>query len=710
VAFSIDGQVAYRARVNLDAMTRASDAVLEQIRPDGTPAILTDGKVTTFDAAVAERLPSQDVLLASAFSAQNKAGNFIGLKPRERKDLFSELLGLQHYETLSATARQAATLVEGARGRLQAMRTVMARDLGDDVVAALERDATTLAAAGETAQRMKRALRAQLDALEARLAAVQEAVATYTAAAQQADLLRAAIATRRSERCQLNLQHAAADTMLTDELRRIGTTRDADLADIAKRIAGNSQVLRQADDIRAAVAALAALDHELAGCRAQYALASVAETEAARAWMTAKHTVEAIGAVETELARVRSDAGLLTTVPCGGAGAYAACRFLTNAREAAAQIPELEQRVGAKPRAEAARAEYQRAYQDQAASVKEITNTIAALDRQRAAHQPLARYAEPLAAAEARLAELTDKRRRVEHDADQREREAQQRHDVRVQELTAQAAALDERIRQLHGELLTAQQTIVATEHGHAEALSLQTELADARAAWDDVVASLAHVEAGLQQLQRRRDELATKRAQLAALDAKLAPLETEVLDWQVLAQACGRTGLPVLEIDAAGPTISAYTNELLTACYGSRFTVELVTQQAKTDGKGMREEFALNVWDNERGGEVREVSDLSGGEQVVVAEALMNAIGVYVNTRSTQPIKTAWRDETTGALDPDNAVRYVEMLRKLQALGQIHHVFFVTHNAECAALADAQIQVAEGRALIVLPPFEAAA
>jgi exonuclease SbcC len=121
-----------------------------------------------------------------------------------------------------------------------------------------------------------------------------------------------------------------------------------------------------------------------------------------------------------------------------------------------------------------------------------------------------------------------------------------------------------------------------------------------------------------------------------------------------------------------------------------------------------MKDDFSIRVLDNQRGGESRDIADLSGGEQVIVAEALSNAICIYVNTRSAMPVRTCWRDETTGALDPENAARYLAMLRKVQVLGGFHHIVFISHNADAAAQADAQIQVHDGTATIVCPPYAA--
>jgi DNA repair exonuclease SbcCD ATPase subunit len=200
------------------------------------------------------------------------------------------------------------------------------------------------------------------------------------------------------------------------------------------------------------------------------------------------------------------------------------------------------------------------------------------------------------------------------------------------------------------------------------------------------------------------------KRTRLVDVRRRLAIVHAELVEWRDLKKALDKGGLPDLEIDAAGPTITATTNALLTSCYSTRFTVELVTQVEKADKSGMRDEFTVKVMDNEAGGDWRDIAQLSGGEKTVVQEALMCAIALYVNERAPMPIRTLWRDETGAALDPQNAIAYVHMLRKVLELGNFHHVFFISHNAAAAALADTQIQVGGGTATIVSPPFMEAA
>jgi exonuclease SbcC len=381
-----------------------------------------------------------------------------------------------------------------------------------------------------------------------------------------------------------------------------------------------------------------------------------------------------------------------------------------NAKEAEARIAALEQAL--QPKADLADqiAALTRTVDQTAAAIAERQHQITTLDADVSKLEKLARYHAPLEASTARIAELTAVRAQVARDAATATGDAQRRHDDRVAEIDTQTWMVSETLRQCEGDLEVAQAALTDTAAANSQAAVLQRDLAQCRTDWDAVTTTLAVVASGRQELERRRQEIAAKQTRLTDLRGRLARIEQELLEWRDLAKALGKGGLPDLEIDAAGPTISALTNELLLACFGARFSLELVTQVAKADGGGMKDLFTVAVTDNEAGGQVRDIGMLSGGEKVVVQEALMCAIAVFVNQRSPLPIRTLWRDETGAALDHENAVRYVAMLRKVRALGGFHHVFFISHNPAAAALADVQIHVGGGTARIVHPPFSEAA
>jgi exonuclease SbcC len=704
--FSLYGRGEFRARVNLDGPKRVSDAVLEQVLPDGRNVPLTNGLVTSYDAYIAEHFPPKDLVLASAFAAQNRSGSFVTLDRKGRKTLFAQLLGLEHYETMSSTARQAAALIDRARGRLLATRDVLARDCSDTLVADLDRLAQELQARGGNAEVRRHELKGSIADHEARLAIMQDVVAAFAAATQRLGTLQRELTFRRQERQAVDEAITTAGATLAQELQRLATKRDADLADLTNRIAGNQKILESADAIRAAVASVADLDRQIAANLADRETQQQAETSARADLRSLEQQIAALKGPETELTRAQTDARLLASVPCAGVGIYAACQLLTTAQAAKARILELEARVAGKPALADAVVRTTQALETITRALVGLKGHLQHLELQKADHQKTAQYAEPLAAAEARIRELEDRRQQLERDATAALSEAQARHDHQVEDLRTRAAGLETIIARLVGETETAEADLSTTAASHEQAGALQAALQEARREWDQTTATLASVEAGRQDLDRRRAALADKRRQLADVTSELARLDLDLMEWQLLAKAFGREGLPVLEIDAAGPTVSSFCNDLLTAAFGPRFTVELVTQEAKAGGKGLREAFELKVLDNLRGGDARDITDLSGGEQVIVDEALKNALAIYANQRQETPMLTLFRDETTGALDEENGPRYVDMLRRVRELGGFHHAIFVSHNPDCAAMADAQIRVHDGHPRTVLPPF----
>ncbi len=197
----------------------------------------------------------------------------------------------------------------------------------------------------------------------------------------------------------------------------------------------------------------------------------------------------------------------------------------------------------------------------------------------------------------------------------------------------------------------------------------------------------------------RAEEGLRTARAAKAkadALAAQLAPMEKDLADWRWLARGLGREGVQALELDAAGPRVSGLANELLAGAYGPRFQVRLETQAAKADGKGVRETFDIIVVDTERGREGNG-EDLSGGEKVIVGEALGLAVGLFHAQAAGVSLGTVIRDETVGALDPENGERYLAMLRAFLRVGHVHQLLYVAHNPALVEMADAVVRVDDG-------------
>ncbi len=780
VGVTFDQAGSFRARLNLDGVKAASDAVLERV-VDGLSTRLNDGKVTTFDRAVAEIFPPFDALLASAFAAQNRAGSFATRNKTERKDLFYNLLGLHQLDGFATTARASVAVLEKRLAELRGRRDALAPNASDDVQTQLQQQVASFESDLAEAQQVVRDLNDQFVGLDRDVDARRAAVARLASLITDRARLEAAQSEQYRQRT-----HAAGDltSVDVDEARESGTAsarvqstirqhegfianlvgdeeiRDDERRDVLRvsrafdilkaekqeRIDKNRGLKDRAAVIRNAVAIVQAA--RAAAGRLQEQLDATiqrhGEDDIPTHIAAAEQTIRDTRAGLLERERVRRSSGLLSTVPCGGIGPYAACQFLHDAAAARARLAELEAQdldaalVAADQRLTALRTTEASQRQVEAT----LRTGITAETRSAEAHQEDAELLPYLEAAEQRITELeaaiTLAEANVAKEKDTARDLAQSRiasrdaertrlndaiavartdGDAELEAIGQRSAALrrqrSQRLADLDASLADLKTQLAATagtadEHVQAElALTeamrlrsnnqLQTSGADV---------SQARLEEQVTIVRRRLEECQQRRAELDRATGLVTALESDLIEWQALAQVMGRDGLPVLEIDAAGPGVSAEANDLLQASFGGRFVVELVTQEAKTDGKGMKEVFELKVYDHERGGEERDLSDLSGGEQVVVDEALKSAIALFVNRRNDRPIRTVWRDETTGALDPENAQRYVAMLRRLHERAGLHHLFFVSHNPDVSAQADAQLQVADGKVTVAYPPF----
>jgi DNA repair protein SbcC/Rad50 len=169
--------------------------------------------------------------------------------------------------------------------------------------------------------------------------------------------------------------------------------------------------------------------------------------------------------------------------------------------------------------------------------------------------------------------------------------------------------------------------------------------------------------------------------------DGRAAMIEGELSNWSLLAKCLSNDGVIALDIDDAGPTFSAVANDLLLACYGQRFTLEVVTQSATAKGE-MREDFDIIVHDGLRG-ESKSLKLVSGGERVWINECLIRAIALYLVSNTGRRFGTLFSDEADGPLDPDHKRMFMDMKREVLRLGQYAREFYVSQTPELTAMAD---------------------
>jgi exonuclease SbcC len=198
-------------------------------------------------------------------------------------------------------------------------------------------------------------------------------------------------------------------------------------------------------------------------------------------------------------------------------------------------------------------------------------------------------------------------------------------------------------------------------------------------------------------QIKQHREQLEAARTRLAQVEAELGAARTEQEDYTYLAGVFGPDEIQLCEIQAAGPQVSILVNALLEGCFDNKFEIRFRTQRPKADGRGMVDDFDVEVRNKNLDRNCL-VDELSGGQFVLVNEAVNLGIAIY-NMRQGEGIRyeTLFRDETVGALDAVNGKEYVRMLRRAMDLGGFHQVIFICHTPLVWELADDIISVGGG-------------
>lgn len=720
-------------RLNVDAVKKTTEGY---VIVNGEPT--TDGKAASFAAAVAERFGSFDLFLASVFACQSKRGSFLGLAKGARKDRFVELLGLGVLQALSEAARlragQSGAELTAARSSLATIATQVERFA--DARANLDEKAAATRAVAEQLEAARTAEAAALGSLEdskARCSRMDELVARERAARAtrvNADKATAAAAARiegagrnKAERIRLVEQRHA------DELETAANLRyESGSGRIAGQRARLTETLLGLPDGPAAEARRVALVQQRDEARAEaerVAAVHRAHTAADTAMRSERRLLDGREAARAQrVAQLEQQGRRLGEVPCtasetwtgdalpanliSGASVRLAgmCPLLADARgarEELAKLPpvdrtEYETAVRVHEAAKAAAellppavldpASYDREIEAAAADVAKAAGAGALqeqLDALGGEAEILARELDAeVTAARAAVAAAARELVGIEAEYETESAEAAQALEA------AQAAA----------ETAVAQHDEAAAELDAAEGVDLEHargQLEQSKRIRETLEFQQREADKALAAAQAAADRLAELEAQHAPVAAAVAKAETEVGDWGLLERSLGRDGVQALEIDAAGPEVATITNELLASCYGARFSLTLETLAEKRDG-GTREVFDVRVYD---GGAERSVEAYSGGEKVVIGEALGLALAIVNARKSGVRWETFFRDETAGALDPDNAVAYVRMMRRARELAGAHQIVFVAHQPEVWEAADAVVMIADGKAVV---------
>lgn len=680
--------------------------------PDGT---VSDGKAGSYVRCVEHLLGSAETFFTAAFAAQGKR-QLSAYQAGEIKTLLADLLG---QEDIRNEGRKAGLVVDLLKAGLAAVRQERAGL--NDLLQRLDAERQRLA---DAPARIKSLARTQceggqvLDTARNRLAQLQ---ATFDQS-RGTETRRAQLNTERTELIQAGRQaieaikaQESSQRQRLEQLDRRIATRKAQAAAQRQGLARQRQqcegILQAEATVRRAVRR-APLADILLSARSLRVQATRERLLSLRQYATQRDAArQRVQAIEREAgqAALRSEDlerrfGLTREVPCAGSDLQGQCKLLGDAREAQTLMPSAQgtiRRLAAEKGAaqreldrlnaqwqclkdapqKLARAEAleirtrERAFRytrlsARGGEIDQARARLADIDRELGAMAPVAGQTET------DTPEEQDERRQInialQALASQHEQQAKH-YRLMLDRLDASLAALPPAF---DGRLLTeAQNAVVVAQQSAAQADR------DHLQAVRDAEACAA--------LDRQARELKDRQQAVAA---RIANVETHLGNWNLLAKCLSNDGLIALAIDDAGPTLAGLANDLLLACYGSRFTVSLLTQVETKKGE-QREGFVIEVHDGESG-QSKRVEQMSGGERVWINECLVRAVALYLAQHSGRCYGTLFSDEADGALDPARKRMFLAMKREVLRLGGYAREIFISQTPELTAMADAVIDL----------------
>jgi exonuclease SbcC len=659
----------YRALMEIDGANSSGSVKYHLFRGEpgkyadtGSWEPMTDGRKESYTEAIEGMIGTLPLFLRSAFVSQRPTKSNPDLSDAtkgEKKAIFRELAGLDYIQAYSESAKARAAQIEGQSATGSAQAEILERIVAEEPEI---RHAGAVAAANQAAADGK------IELLTEHGKELRENVETLAKAVVEQE--------------QIERDAKTADAAESEKYQTVGKAR-ADIEHYQKAFDQREPAqkdIAKHENLKAEEAAenerLAGINKQRAGISALYADALKAHRDHAAQLQSAKAqlaTAQAARAGELKVLQTKIEhanaelaGGLTDTCPTCG-------QMLPEAKrtELLSQRAQKEERLtGWQHEAE----DLARELQDLARQLKEAqANIIALLEPEK----PVMPEADEVALTRIRAAlsgiDLAAARSTLETAG--KAEQAIATLTAQIDTLEADAAELAETAEQLRGKL----DPSVRSDHALAV-----TAYEAARVAYTTAKEERATAAARLEAAQAQLAAIAKQKSELDELKTSLAGMEAEAAEWRYLEQACGADGIQALELDAMGPGISEVANRLLSAAYGSRFSIELRT--TRIAGKGSKtkqvEDFSIIVIDNELISE-QPIETLSGGEAVWIKRALYDSFALIRDRTTGIRFLTVFADEADGALDPESRQHYFAMLEAAHQESGRRHTIVITHSPE---------------------------
>lgn len=677
-----------------------------------TDHTVSDGKAKTYDRCLESILGDKDIYYLSAFRAQ---GAKRLAEYKDAKALMRGLLGLDELERKRLKTREVIKLITRDRAALRIEYTQAQADVEQ---IGRERDCLT-----ELQRQMPR-LREELSTATEDLAiATGELTAAMTEHLDTQKIVEARKAikasiteeTTRHARVTREIQTdiTAADHAWDTQLG-VYTRRESaawsDIANAKRRLEAAEELLGQRDEINVAVQVVDSLTAELA--RNEQTNEEVQQKKEKLDALTreigilqvrVEQAIADIKQMDERCHELEKRAGFVDEVPCEGKGKYAACPALQEALRAGDDLSACTGAIAIRQN-------------DHDALVLQID----ALKSDKAVFGDVETELQALKVNAATIRTRLEKMRKTAEKASGLAQAANVEDDVR-QTIAARENAIEE---------LNAEQAAAKEQHETKRAL-LRTRLAEVEDQHKEQTTDLAQKLAGLPEpeseailehaktrvrtaeeskhktataVEKTTAEIATREATIAAgaeQEKKVHALAEQgrrlndcIADLEYVVK--GLKGIVDLSVEAAGPAIADYANQLLRDAGLHRFTVKIITQRTLANGT-LAECFEISVIDSETDIE-SSVLHKSGGENVWLDKALTDAVGLYHQEAAGIQYETLFSDESDGALSAEKKTQYFRLDAKLLEIGGFRRKFAVSHSADAFVNADHVIEMADLR------------
>lgn len=653
--FDWHGKV-FESVINIDATYEKMEAFLYDDHQEPVKGIT--GKTRDFDTLVEKSFGSPGLILASSFAAQTKRGSFISLPKSDRKILFISMLDLGILQDIS---RESSKELSECDDKLSTLREqYQSRE-----------------------EKWQKTVLFNVDELKSKLQAVEKQIEISGQHAKQ-------LLQKSTELATVISGYDSIFSRVTEEKRRIidfknkkkSLTDRLDQAlsfissapDIDKAVSSLELVRSQEHQLRTEISKLHALRRDLAQQKSSY--------DEQTAKYRQEYLIEqaALKMAKSKKEDAEKDAAIIDQVPCKAEGEFANCQFLLNAVEKKGAMESLEveilNRTQAMLRIQDAQAQLPKpptaALDNCDKQIREKEEEVNRVHNQIYSLEKIASLAPALQEAKAKVIEINEQLETIDRGIN----DASLSFNIAYAELT---------------KVEESKKAVDQAQKDLAEAEQQETRIIFEK---DILLTQISTAEASNIWHQKEGQEI-------YKINQSIGSLERDRREWDLLARAFGPNGIQSLEIDAAGPTVSSLANDLLFSCFGPRFSIKFITQELKADGSGFKDEFDIHVIDADNGRD-GSIDDLSGGEKVVVGEAVSLAIAIFNKMKNGISWQTLFRDEVSGALDDDAATRYITMLRRAREIGHFVKVFFIAHQPRLHELADSRINFINGQAEII--------